>query len=76
MSLASLGRNLKRNIMKTSKLLCMILDNEGEIESSNLLFFLKELTKLGYVEVNGTKIKLTDRGKCYARSKNNDNRRT
>ena len=69
------GRNLKRNIMKTSKLLCMILDNEGEIESSNLLFFLKELTKLGYVEVNGTKIKLTDRGKCYARSKNNDNRR-
>lgn len=70
------GRNLKRNIMKTSKLLCMILDNEGEIESSNLLFFLKELTKLGYVEVNGTKIKLTDRGKCYARSKNNDNRRT
>ena len=54
----------------------MILDNEGEIESSNLLFFLKELTKLGYVEVNGTKIKLTDRGKCYARSKNNDNRRT
>ena len=75
MSLASLGRNLKRNIMKTSKLLCMILDNEGEIESSNLLFFLKELTKLGYVEVNGTKIKLTDRGKCYARSKNNDNRR-
>ena len=76
MSLASLGRNLKRNIMKTSKLLCMILDNEGEIESSNLLFFLKELTKLGYVEVNGTKIKLTYRGKCYARSKNNDNRRT
>ena len=62
--------------MKTSKLICMILDNEGEIESSNLLFFLKELTKLGYVEVNGTKIKLTDRGKCYARSKNNDNRRT
>ena len=66
---------MKRNTMKTSKLICMILDNEGEIESSNLLFFIKELTKLGYIEVNGTKIKLTDRGKCYARSKNNDNRR-
>ena len=75
MSLASLGRNLKRNTMKTSKLICMILDNEGEIESSNLLFFIKELTKLGYIEVNGTKIKLTDRGEYYARSKNNDNRR-
>ena len=48
--------------MKTSKLLCMILDNEGEIESSNLLFFLKELTKLGYIEVNGTRMKLTDKG--------------
>ena len=53
----------------------MILDNEGEIESSDLLFFIKELTKLGYIEVNGTKIKLTDRGEYYARSKNNDNRR-
>lgn len=61
--------------MKTSKLICMILDNEGEIESNNLLFFIKELTKLGYIEVNGTKIKLTDRGQYYARSKNNDNRR-
>lgn len=54
----------------------MILDNEGEIESSNLLFFLKELTKLGYIEVNGTRMKLTDKGVYYARSKNNDNRRT
>jgi len=51
----------------------MILDNEGEIESSNLLFFL---TKLGYIEVNGTRMKLTDKGVYYARSKNNDNRRT
>ena len=66
---------MKRNTMKTSKLICMILDNEGEIESNNLLFFIKELTKLGYIEVNGTKIKLTDRGQYYARSKNNDNRR-
>lgn len=54
----------------------MILDNEGEIESSNLLFFLKELTKLGYIEVNGTRMKLTDKGAYYARSKNDDNRRT
>ena len=69
------GRNLKRNTMKTSKLICMILDNEGEIESSNLLFFIKELTKLGYIEVNGTRMKLTDKGVYYARSKNNDNRR-
>ena len=54
----------------------MILDNEGEIESKNLLLFLKELTKLGYIEVNGTSVKLTDKGVYYARSKNNDNRRT
>lgn len=76
MSSASLGKSLKRNIMKTSKLLCMILDNEEEIESNNLLFFLKELIKLGYIETNGTKIKLTDKGVYYARSKNNDNKRT
>ena len=54
----------------------MILDNEEEIESNNLLFFLKELIKLGYIETNGTKIKLTDKGVYYARSKNNDNKRT
>ena len=53
----------------------MLLHNEEAIESSDLLFFIKELTKLGYIEVNGTKIKLTDRGQYYTRSKNNDNRR-
>lgn len=52
--------------IKTSKLLCMIIDNEVEVESSKINYYLKELVKAGYIKVNGTTMKLTKKGKDYA----------
>lgn len=51
--------------MKTSKLLCIILHNEGEIEFNSISRYVKILVQKGYIETNGTKIKLTDKGKKY-----------
>lgn len=52
-------------MIKTSKLLCMIVNNESEIETSKINYYLKELVKIGYLEVHGTKIRLTQQGKQY-----------
>lgn len=52
-------------MIKTSKLLCMIIDNEVEIESSKINYYLKELVKAGYIEVNRTTMRLSKKGKDY-----------
>lgn len=51
--------------MKTSKLLCMIIHNEGNIETGTINFYLKELVKKGFIEVSGTSLKLTNKGMRY-----------
>ncbi len=51
--------------MKTSKLICMIFQNEGSIESNQITFYIKRLVELGYLQIAGTKIALTDRGRNY-----------
>ncbi|MBC8588077.1 hypothetical protein [Paratissierella segnis] len=53
----------KNTVYKTSHCLLMILKIEEEIETSRILNYYKELVKLGYVEINGTKLKLTEKGK-------------
>lgn len=52
-------------MIKTSKLLCMIIDNEVEVESSKINYYLKELVKAGYIEVNRTTMRLSKKGKDY-----------
>lgn len=51
--------------MRTSKLLCAILMNEGEIEVSQITNYVKQLVQLGYLETNVTKVKLSDKGRKY-----------
>lgn len=52
-------------MIKTSKLICMIIDNEVEVESSKINYYLKELVKAGYIEVNRTTMRLSKKGKDY-----------
>jgi predicted transcriptional regulator len=53
-------------MLKTSKLLCLILLNEGDIELSTLSLYMKELVKKGYAEVvNGTELRITKKGMDY-----------
>ncbi len=43
----------------------MIFQNEGSIESNQITFYIKRLVELGYLQIAGTKIALTDRGRNY-----------
>lgn len=51
--------------MKTSKLICMIFQNEGVIESNKIISYIKKLVELGYLQIAGTEITLTDKGRNY-----------
>lgn len=53
--------------MKTSKLICMILQNEGKIELNSITRYIKILVQEGYIYVDGTKISLTKKGEAYIR---------
>lgn len=43
----------------------MILANEGEIEFNSISKYVKILVQKGFVETNGTLLKLTEKGKQY-----------
>lgn len=54
--------------MKTSKLICMILDNEGKIELNSISKYVKILVDKEFIAVDGTKISLTQKGKIYIKT--------
>lgn len=55
--------------MKTSILICNIVNNEGELEYSKLIKYIEDLTKMGFLEVTETSaIKLTKKGEEYIKN--------
>ena len=55
-------------ILKTSKLICKIFQNEGEMDLSKLNNYIKQLLELEFLEIGEDKLslKLTEKGQKYA----------
>lgn len=53
--------------MKTSILICKIVQNEGNIEYSKLLNYVEELMKMGFLAYDNdtASIVLTEKGRSY-----------
>ena len=55
-------------ILRTSALICKMFKNEGSMEISKIDYYIKELLKMGFLEIDkdGTSLKLTEKGLKYA----------
>lgn len=53
--------------MKTSILICKIVQNEGKLEYSKLLNYVEELIKMGFLAYDNetSSIVLTEKGRSY-----------
>lgn len=51
--------------MKTSVLICKIIQNEEGLEYSGLIKYIEELVKLGIIKIENNKLTLTEKGEKY-----------